>query len=46
MATPIPIAEQVSSGTAGIVGILLMLLLVGGEDYLLTTRDAKPHPAY
>ena len=44
MATPIPIAKKVSSGTAGLVGLLLLLALLGGEYYLLTTRDAQLHP--
>lgn len=40
MATPIPIAKQASTGMAGIIAFMLLLVLLGGEHYLLTTRDA------
>lgn len=44
MATPIPIAKPSSSGTGGLIALILLLALLGGEYYLLTTRDAQLHP--
>ena len=44
MATPIPIAKPASSGTGGLIALILLLALLGGEYYLLTTRDARLHP--
>ncbi len=44
MATPIPIAKPNSSGTGGLIALPLLLALLGGEYYLLTTRDAQLHP--
>ena len=44
MATPIPIAKPNSSGTGGLIALLLLLALLGGENYLLATRDAQLHP--
>ena len=45
MATPIPIAKPASSGIAGLIGIVFLLALLGGEYYILTTRDAILHPS-
>jgi hypothetical protein len=44
IATPIPIAKPASSGMGGIVAFLLLLALLEGEYYFLTTRDALLHP--
>lgn len=44
MATPIPIAKPASSGTGGLIALVLLLALLGGEYYLLTIRDALLHP--
>ncbi len=34
MATPIPIAKRNSSGTGGLIALILLLALLGGEHYL------------
>ena len=39
MATPIPIAKPASSGTAGLIGIIFLLALLGGEYYLRTVGE-------
>jgi len=44
MATPVPIAKPTSSGTGGLIALILLLALLAGEYYLLTTRDAQLHP--
>ncbi|MDF7815455.1 TraM recognition domain-containing protein [Hymenobacter sp. YC55] len=44
MATPIPIAKPNSSGIGGLIALIVLLALLGGEYYLLTTRDSLLHP--